>query len=112
MSFPSPSQLGVGTASATVVLNVCSDSACTQPVSGSPITISVTYLITPDPTFYFPQPVTGFQATTSETTAQTASLEFIIQNVPLSGLWIVITQPPGGFITGLSYSEAPDTSGR
>lgn len=45
--FQSPSTLGVGTYTDTVTVKGCYDQACTQQVSGSPQTVSVTYTITP-----------------------------------------------------------------
>jgi outer membrane protein assembly factor BamB len=47
--FQGPSTLGVGTYTDTVTVKGCYDSACTQQVSGSPQSVSVTYTISPQP---------------------------------------------------------------
>lgn len=111
ISFPSPSQLGVGTVTGSVMLSVCTDSACNDPIAGSPVTLPVQYEVTPPPTFYFPQPLTGFEANTSQTSPETTNFEFIIQNLPVQGLWVDIEQPSGGFITSVSDTQQPDTNG-
>ena len=49
IQFESPASLGVGTYQDAVTIEGCYDSACTQQVSGSPQTISVTYTITAGP---------------------------------------------------------------
>jgi len=111
ISFPSPSQMGVGSVTGSVTLSVCTDSACNDPIAGSPVTIPVQYEVTPPPTFDFPQPQTGFEANTSQTSAQSTNFEFIIHNLPIQGLWIVIEQPSGGFITNISDTQQPTTDG-
>jgi outer membrane protein assembly factor BamB len=47
IQFKSPASLGVGTYNDTVTVKACYDSACSQEVSNSPQTISVTYTVTP-----------------------------------------------------------------
>jgi hypothetical protein len=49
VNFKSPTSLGVGTYQDTVTVEACYDSACSQEVSSSPQTISVTYTVTPGP---------------------------------------------------------------
>lgn len=46
LTFQDPSTLGVGTYSDTVTVEGCYDQACTQQVTGSPQTVSVTYTVT------------------------------------------------------------------
>lgn len=111
ITVPAPTQLGTGNFTGNVMLQVCRDSACAQPVGNSPISIAVSYEVTPPPTFYLPQPQVGFQTTTSETNPQTTSFLFVIQNIPLNGLWVLITQPKTGFITNATFSEAPVSNG-
>ena len=45
--FQGPSTLGVGTYTDTVTVKGCYDQACTQQVSGSPQSVSVTYTVSP-----------------------------------------------------------------
>ncbi len=49
VQFASPGTLNVGTYSGTVVINACADAACTQLLTGSPITVNTQYVITPAP---------------------------------------------------------------
>ncbi len=49
IQFQSPATLGVGTYRDSVTIEGCYDSACTQEVSNSPQTVSVTYTVTPGP---------------------------------------------------------------
>lgn len=49
LQFASPGSLAVGTYSGTVIIDVCADSACTQPLTGSPITVNTQYVITAAP---------------------------------------------------------------
>lgn len=49
IQFESPASLGVGTYQDTVTIEGCYDSACTQQVSNSPQTLSVTYTVTAGP---------------------------------------------------------------
>lgn len=111
ISFPSPSQQGVGTVTGSVTLSVCTDSACNDPVAGSPVTIPVQYVVTPPPTFYFPQPQTGFEANTSQTSPESTNFQFIIHNLPVQGLWVDILQPPAGFITNVTDTLSPVSNG-
>lgn len=115
VAFFPPAELGAGIYSETVTFNVCIDSACAQPITGAPVTITVNYTVTGSAlapvSFYFPQPITNFQATTSVTSAETATFEFIIQNVPPAGLFLVLTQPQGGFVTGVTDNVEPDSAG-
>jgi len=115
ITFAPPTQLGAGSYSETVTFNVCTDSACAHPITAAPVMITVTYMVTgsalPPVSFYFPQPLTNFQATTSVTTPETTSFVFDIKNVPPAGLYLLITQPPGGFITNVTDTVEPDTAG-
>ena len=45
VTYQSPATLGPGTYNDTITLNVCYDSACTQPISGSPATITSQYTV-------------------------------------------------------------------
>lgn len=61
LTFKSPATLGVGVYKDTVTVEGCSDSACTQPISGSPQQIPVTYTVTlPGPTISSLQPDQAF----------------------------------------------------
>jgi hypothetical protein len=115
IAFFSPDQLGAGNYSATVTVNVCSDTECAHPIQGSPAQVTVHYAVTgsalPPVSFYFTNPFSNFAATTSETSPETTNFTFDIKNVPPAGLYAVITQPKGGFVTGVSDSVTIDTAG-
>src|SRR6185437_1964602 len=50
ITFANPSLLGAGVYHDSITLKVCSDAACTQQISGSPLTIPITYTVTGAPT--------------------------------------------------------------
>jgi hypothetical protein len=112
---PNPAQLGAGTYQGTVVLSICSDGACTQNVSGSPVTMSVTYTVTANgsapATFSVQSQLTGFETHTADP-APAAAFNVYLQHVPAAGLFILPIQPTTGFITALSHTQSVDTSGQ
>jgi hypothetical protein len=115
IAFAPPGQLGAGNYTQNVTLNVCTDTACAHPIAGSPAKVTVTYAVTGSVlqpvSFYFPHPSSGFQATTSDTSPETTNFTFYIRNVPPAGLFVLVTQPKGGFVTGLTDTVEPDTAG-
>ncbi len=115
IAFALPSQLGAGSFSETISLNVCTDSACAHPIAGAPASISVSYTVTgsalPPVSFDFLNPPASFAATTSETSPESTNLTFYIRNVPPAGLYLFLTQPRGGFITGVSDTVERDSAG-
>jgi hypothetical protein len=115
IAFALPTQLGAGNFSETIALNVCTDSACAHPLSGAPASVTVRYTVTgnalPPVSFYFNNPPPSFTATTSDTSPETTNFTFYIKNVPPGGLYILLAQPSGGFVTGVSDSVEPDSVG-
>ncbi len=109
VNFTGPGQLGAGTYTATVVLSVCIDTACTQPIAGSPAKVSITYVVNPGS-----QPAASFTVQqgpaaiaspvyTSQTSPMLVDFRIYVTNFPSSGLWLQITQPAGGPITSAAY---------
>jgi outer membrane protein assembly factor BamB len=49
ITFRSPASLGVGTYTDTITMEGCYDSGCSQQLQGSPMTITVTYIVQADP---------------------------------------------------------------
>jgi hypothetical protein len=105
INFASPGQLGPGVYQGSVQLSVCYDAACLQPIGGSPATVSVTYTVNAGT-----QPTTSFTISpgpggitsplyTSQTTTILDNFSLYVTNIPSSGLWVQVTQPPGGFVT-------------
>jgi len=45
IQFKSPASLGVGTYNDTVNIQACTDSACKDPIGGSPVAVQVTYVV-------------------------------------------------------------------
>lgn len=115
IDFAPPDQLGAGNFTQTITLNVCTDTPCAHPIAGSPATITVTYAVSgvalPPVSFYFPQPLAGFQSTTSDTAPRTTDFNFYIRNVPPAGLYAHITQSDGGFVTAVTDSASRSTNG-
>ena len=96
-----------------VQLSVCSDSACNQPIAGSPAVVAVNYTVTdaahgPPPELQAPVPSDGvsFQSMTAVTAAQTQQFTLDLENVPPAGLYVKLQQPSGGFITDVSEYAA------
>jgi len=112
ITFQSSSQLGPGTYKGSVQLSVCQDAACTKPIGGSPAVVSVTYTVlagSPSTTFTI-QPGPGGVVSplyTSQKSAVVFEFSVYITNPPDNNLWIVISQPPGGF--AVSGSIEPET---
>ena len=115
IAFALPAQLGAGSFSETITLNVCTDSACAHSIAGAPASIGVSYKVTgsalPPVSFYFPNPLASFTATTSDTSPETTNFTFYIKNVPPAGLYLLLTQPRGGFITNVTDTIQPDSLG-
>ena len=115
ISFPDPKQLGAGTYTATIQLQACTDTACAQAVTGSPASISVTYTVTGaallTPSFYFVDPISSFESTTAQTSAQTMTVQVDFMNIPPAGLYLKIQQPRNGFMTNISDTESPTSTG-
>ncbi len=115
ISFLAPALLGSGNYTETVTLNVCSDSACSKPISGAPVSLTVNYSVTGNAlaavSFYFPTTIANFATTTSVTTPETTTFLIIFNNVPPAGLYLTLAQPQGGYITNVTDTVEPDTSG-
>lgn len=95
-----PASLGVGTYKDTITVQVCYDKTCTQPVKGSPLTVSVTYTVT-DSTFA----VTGLSPTSVYAGAQPFTMivngsTFTLQSMVL---WNG-TQQPTTFVNNLQLT--------
>ena len=115
IDFAPPNQLGAGNYLETVTVNVCTDAACAHPIAGSPANVTVKYAVTgsalPPVSFYFPQPSGGFEADTADTSSETTTFTFYIKNIPPAGLYLLVTQPTGGFVTDVTNSVEPDSAG-
>jgi hypothetical protein len=115
ITFIAPALLGAGNYSETVTLNMCSDNACTHQISGAPANITVNYSVTgsalPSVSFNLVTPDAFFATTTSVTTSETTTFTIYFDNVPPAGLYLILRQPQGGFITNLTDSQAQDTAG-
>ena len=115
VSLAAPASLGAGTYNATVNLLVCTDSACSQPIAGSPAGVFVAYVVTDTahqgpPSFELSGPST-FQTTTSVTTAQQADFQLDLHHIPPAGLYVKLQQPANGFITDTTYTESDVSDG-
>jgi hypothetical protein len=109
ISFPSPGQLGAGTYQGSVQLSVCLDTACTQPIQGGPVTLSVIYVVNPgsQPAASFTVQPSGITSPlfTSQTTPIVENFSFYVTNFPSSGLWLYISQPAGGPVTSATFQN-------
>jgi hypothetical protein len=112
ITFQSSSQLGPGTYKGSVQLSVCEDAACAEPIDGSPAVVSVTYTVyagSPSTTFTI-QPGPGGVVSplyTSQKSPVVFEFSVYITNPPDNNLFVVVTQPPGGF--AVSGSIEPES---
>jgi hypothetical protein len=112
ITFQSSSQLGPGTYKGSVQLSVCQDAACTDPIGGSPAVVSVTYTVyagSPSTTFTIEPGPGGVVSPlyTSQKSPVVFEFSIYITNPPDNNLFVVITQPPGGY--AVSGSIEPET---
>ena len=108
IDFPSPGSLGAGNYTGSVQLSVCVDSACAEPLIGSPVTLSVAYLVNPgsQPQASFTIQPDGIPSPlfTSQT-ALKVNYAFYVTDFPSSGLWIDVSQPVGGPIASAAFVD-------
>ncbi len=111
--FKDPSILGAGTYTDQIQIQVCLDQSCTQQVSGSPRTVSVTYTVTgtppPGPTITANPTAVNVQATTFGQ-APTAKVSLRIDNVSTSSLSVGVTNTGNG-LGSASYVALGASSG-
>lgn len=105
-----PGSLGAGTYTATVKVEVCSDAQCANQVSGSPMNIAVTYIVTgsalPTTRLYWNESIlTGAELTTAETRAPTMTLQISSANMPPDGIYLRHTNSATGLITGMVFGQ-------
>lgn len=110
VQLPDPVSIGKGTYTGVVHLTVCNDIGCTQSIKGSPVDIPVTYIIA-DATFSFNEPGWRYRATTADTAQQSVSFSLYLQQIPQTGLYIILPKALNGFITGANHRTIDDSSG-
>lgn len=107
----SPGMLGAGTHTSSVKFEMCLDSMCEQPVSGSPHLVNVTYVITGS-TFpgtqvtWSQNSLTGATITTAETGTPRIPLKVTVTNMPAGGLWVRNLPSTNGIITGAELKKS------
>ena len=115
INFPTPLSLGAGVYSGSVQLTACTDVGCIDNVSGSPVTVSVSYTVTQASgaaaTFYVQTATAGFEAHTTDTRPPSAAFNVYLQHLPTAGLYIQLHQPTSGFITGVTDTQSTDNDG-
>lgn len=105
-----PQQVGAGSYNSTVRIEICADSSCSSPVSGSPWSLSVSYTVSgnsgPAPAVHWQSPVYEpvVQPATFEGTP-TVPLDFFVYYAPVSGLWIARVAPDTGIIRDVTLAE-------
>jgi hypothetical protein len=108
ITFANPSLLGAGVYQDAITLKVCSDAACTQQISGSPLTIPVTYTVTGAPT-----PITQvtlspndlIEAPGSQATSPTGSITINAAGAPLTGVYVSEGASAAGLVTQATLSS-------
>ena len=100
-----PGQLGAGTYTSSVRVEICTDSTCSTQMTGSPFTVSVSYTVTGSAIPTTKVSWGGLytiekELSASQTTPVEEALGFTVQNLPPAGLWVRRRRPSDGIITG------------
>ncbi|MFT3906985.1 MAG: hypothetical protein QM718_11815 [Steroidobacteraceae bacterium] len=104
-----PGQLGAGSFSDTVTIELCSDSACAQELAGSPATIAVSYQVTgaalPDTSFTM-QAQSSY-AYNLYSTDTVAALSFSVQftHIPPNGVGLLYGASTGELIENVDFAQ-------
>ncbi len=101
--FKVPSALGAGTYTDSITLRMCFDTACTQPLSGGPVTITTHYSITAVPTVSVASTTVNVSATTADASGPVDTIPLKIMDGPAAGVYITATSST----TGIKSVTAP-----
>ena len=108
ITLDSPGLMGSGTYHDTVTVLVCLDSQCAQQVSGSPISVAVTYVVTgnavSDATYAILPSALTLEAPTNGT-APSATIQVTAYSVPPYGAYVSTTSQSGGPVASLSFKQ-------
>jgi hypothetical protein len=110
LQFYRPGQLGAGTYTDTVTVQICVDSNCIQQFPGSPATIRVTYAVTgsatPTTTYSMAPSESNVFAHTGDSTAPTFTANVLINDLPLAGAYVRWRKPSSGLISNVSFVQS------
>jgi hypothetical protein len=103
-----PGFMGSGTYHDTVTLSVCTDSKCANPISGSPVSVAVTYTVTgnavSDSTYAIVPNTLALEAA-SNSSAPTSTVNVTAYNVPPYGAYVFHTSQSGGPVGSMSFKQ-------
>jgi len=106
-----PGQLGAGTYTDTLKLQVCVDAGCTQQFGGSPASIAVQYVVSgsaqPTTTFSIVPLETQFTATTADAQAPTGGIQITVTDLPPAGVYAIAQWPANSIVASGSFYYAP-----
>lgn len=103
--FLTPAQMGAGTYTDTITIEVCSDSACQKQISGSPQTVNVTYTVTGNPigdailTVY---PNVIVEAPSTQSAGASGSFNLMATNFPPAGVYVSWQPSQAGLVTNVA----------
>jgi len=103
-----PGFLGSGTYHDTITLSVCTDSKCANQLSGSPVSIAVTYTVTgnavSDSTYAIVPSGFALEAT-SNSAAPSSTVNVTAYDVPPYGAYVFYTSQSGGPVASMSFKQ-------
>ncbi len=113
--FANPAQMGAGTYTDTLTVEVCTDSACQHQIAASPQTVNVTYTVTGNPisnaivTVYSNVTV---EAPSSQSAAATGTVNLTAGSLPTTGAYVTSTPSRSGLVTATTFQPgAPPATG-
>ena len=104
----SPAFIGSGTYHDTVAVQVCTDSACASQIQGSPVSVSVTYVVTGNAVSdasYALQPTTIALETPSSAAAPSTTVNVTAYDVPPYGAYVSYVSQSGGPIASMAFRQ-------
>jgi hypothetical protein len=103
-----PELMGSGTYHDTVMVHVCTDSKCVSEISGSPVSVAVTYVVTGNAVSdagYAILPTSIALEAPSNGAAPTATANVTAYDVPPYGAYVFYASQSGGPVASMSFKQ-------
>ncbi len=103
VQFKSPAALGAGTYTDTITLRMCFDTACKNPLSGGPATVTTHYTVTTVAGVSVTSTTVNVSATTADASGPIDTIPLTVAGGPASGVYVTASSSN----TGISVVTAP-----
>jgi hypothetical protein len=103
IQFKSPAALGAGTYTDTITLRMCFDTACNNPLTGGPATITTHYTVTTVAAVTVTSTTVNASATTADASGPVSTIPLTVTEGPASGVYVTASSSN----TGISVVTAP-----